>query len=78
MGELEDEGIDLPDHDRSEEGWNYEAPSKKKVSFRAPKPLLEEVEALVEAGVFHNRAEAMRAGLREVVFGDYELASEDS
>lgn len=65
-------GVDLPDQDRGEETWNYDAPPKKRLTIRAPEPLLEELELLVEAGVFQNRSDALRAGLRSVVFGVYD------
>lgn len=69
----ESKGIDLPDHSRGKENWNYDAPPQKRLTIRAPEPLLEELELLVEEGVFQNRSDALRAGLRSVVFGVYDL-----
>lgn len=42
-----------------------------RVNYRAPKPLIEELDALVEAGYYFNRSEALRDGLRRVVFADH-------
>lgn len=55
----------------------YQASSTKRVTVRVPEPLLAELEQLVEAGVFYNRSEALRAGLRAVAFGDYGLLSRE-
>jgi hypothetical protein len=65
-------GLSLPDRDRGKENWNYDAPFQERLTFRAPKPLFEELEILVEAGVFQSRSDALRAGLRSVVFGVYD------
>lgn len=42
-----------------------------RVNYRAPKPLIEEIDALVEAGYYFNRSEALRDGLRRVVFTEF-------
>lgn len=38
-----------------------------RVTVRVPAPLLDEIEQLVETGIYVNRSEAIRDGLREII-----------
>lgn len=44
----------------------------RRVTLRIPEQQIEKVEALVDAGEFPNRSEAIRAGIRELLDESYE------